>query len=173
MSNGRCRRQSLGGAENFARLTSNGNLSKRTANSPSRTLRSNSASALLKNAKNSSRSFDGGNKSQGDNLDPKAASTANATLNGSGKIENGSVREGEDQNPAEKTKTDSDDLVSGALYDMIQKEVIALRKACLEKDQSLKDKDDAIEVVTCYHIFLLQVCNISSVSCYLWSVRTI
>jgi len=128
---------------------------------------------LLKNAKNSSRSFDGGNKSQGDNLDPKAASTANATLNGSGKIENGSVREGEDQNPAEKTKTDSDDLVSGALYDMIQKEVIALRKACLEKDQSLKDKDDAIEVVTCYHIFLLQVCNISSVSCYLWSVRTI
>lgn len=148
MSNGRYRRQSLGGAENFARLTSNGNLSKRTANSPSRTLRSNSASALLKNVKTSSRSFDGGNKSQGDNFNPKAASTANATLNGSDKIENGSVREGEEQNPFEKTKTDSDDLVSGALYDMIQKEVIALRKACHEKDQSLKDKDDAIEMLS-------------------------
>lgn len=147
ISNGRYRRQSLGGAE-ISRLTSNGNLSRRTANSPSRTLRPNSAAALLKNAKTSSRSFDGGNKSQGDKLDPKAAGVANATSNGSDKIENGSIREGQDSNPVEKTKTDSDDLVSGALYDMIQKEVIGLRKACHEKDQSLKDKDDAIEMLS-------------------------
>lgn len=38
------------------------------------------------------------------------------------------------------------DTVSGVLYDMLQKEVINLRKAMHEKDQSLKDKDDAIEV---------------------------
>jgi hypothetical protein len=37
-------------------------------------------------------------------------------------------------------------MVSGVLYDMLQKEVVSLRKACHEKDQSLKDKDDAIEV---------------------------
>jgi len=29
---------------------------------------------------------------------------------------------------------------------MLQKEVIYLRKTCHEKDQTLKDKDDAIEV---------------------------
>ncbi|KAK8926026.1 Microtubule-associated protein 70-1 [Platanthera zijinensis] len=41
----------------------------------------------------------------------------------------------------------ADDSVSGLLYDMLQKEVIILRKACYEKDQSLKDKDDAIEML--------------------------
>jgi hypothetical protein len=41
---------------------------------------------------------------------------------------------------------ESEDSVSGVLYDMLQKEVISLRKACHEKDQSLKDKDDAVEV---------------------------
>ena len=39
-----------------------------------------------------------------------------------------------------------DDSVSGVLYDMLQKEVISLRKSSQEKDQSLKDKDNAIEV---------------------------
>ena len=41
---------------------------------------------------------------------------------------------------------DTDDSVPGVLYDLLQKEVLALRKAGHEKDQSLKDKDDAIEV---------------------------
>lgn len=39
-----------------------------------------------------------------------------------------------------------EDPVSGVLYDLLQKEVVNLRKASHEKDQSLKDKDDAIEV---------------------------
>ncbi|XP_044506286.1 microtubule-associated protein 70-2-like isoform X2 [Mangifera indica] len=38
-------------------------------------------------------------------------------------------------------------LDRGVLYDLLQKEVITLRKACQEKDQSLKDKDDAIEML--------------------------
>ncbi|GER52542.1 microtubule-associated protein 70-1 [Striga asiatica] len=46
-----------------------------------------------------------------------------------------------------KLKTDDGDCVSGALYDMLQKEVISLRKACDLKDQSLKDKDDVIEML--------------------------
>lgn len=46
----------------------------------------------------------------------------------------------------EKSETHLEDYVSGVLYDLLQKEVITLRKACHEKDQSLKDKDDAIEV---------------------------
>lgn len=40
---------------------------------------------------------------------------------------------------------EQEDFVSGMLYDMLQKEVLTLRKACHEKDQSLKDKDDAIK----------------------------
>ena len=42
---------------------------------------------------------------------------------------------------------DSDnDSVTGVLYDLLQKEVITLRKAAHEKDQSMRDKDEAIEV---------------------------
>ena len=37
-------------------------------------------------------------------------------------------------------------MVSGLLYDMVQKEVIALRKSIHEKDKSVKDKDDSIDV---------------------------
>ena len=46
-------------------------------------------------------------------------------------------------------------MVSGLLYDMVKKEFIALRKYSHEKDQSLKDKDDAIEVhcLVIYHRF--------------------
>lgn len=143
ISSGRSRRQSLGGVENFSRLASNGHLSKKTTNSPSGTLRSNSVVALLKNAKNPSRSFDGGDKPQGGN--PSAM--PNTTSNGIDNIHNGSLK-GDDQNLGEKTKTDSDDYVSGALYDMLQKEVVTLRKACHEKAQSLKDKDDAIEMLS-------------------------
>ena len=52
------------------------------------------------------------------------------------------------QNIDYKTKvTDgTNDMVSSLLYDMLQKEVIALRKASHEKDQNLKDEDDTIEV---------------------------
>ncbi|KAL9679697.1 hypothetical protein QQ045_017563 [Rhodiola kirilowii] len=43
--------------------------------------------------------------------------------------------------------TESKETVPGVLYDMLQKEVIASRKARNEKDQSLKDKDDAIDML--------------------------
>ncbi|GMH08121.1 hypothetical protein Nepgr_009961 [Nepenthes gracilis] len=153
MSNGHSRRQSLGGAESFPRLASNGYTSKRSTNSPARPLRSNSAVVLLKNAKISSRSFDGGSKSQeGVKLGPNAigngcASKDNIDRN-QNSCTNGTHRGNEDGNLAEKTKVDTDDCVSGALYDMLQKEVINLRKACHEKDRSLKDKDDAIEMLS-------------------------
>ncbi|MFS8026893.1 putative microtubule-associated protein [Helianthus anomalus] len=43
--------------------------------------------------------------------------------------------------------TETEDTVPGLLYDLLQKEVIALRKVGHEKDQSIKDKDDAIEML--------------------------
>ncbi|PQQ06438.1 hypothetical protein Pyn_19216 [Prunus yedoensis var. nudiflora] len=48
---------------------------------------------------------------------------------------------------AEQSRTEHEDYVSGVLYDMLQKEVVSLRKAGHEKDQTLKDKDDAIEML--------------------------
>lgn len=147
VSNGRTRRQSLGGAE-ISRLASNGYLSKRGGtNSPSGTFRSNNVTALLKSVKSSSRSFDGENElKEGDKPGPKASGSSNGPSRNVGT--NGSHQESQNGNPVEKLRSDNEDYVSGALYDMIQKEVISLRKACHEKDQSLKDKDDAVEMLS-------------------------
>ncbi|KAJ6304255.1 hypothetical protein OIU77_018012 [Salix suchowensis] len=67
-SNGPSRRQSLGGVENFSRLSSNGYLSRKAPNSQAGSLRPNNAATLLKHAKMSSRSFDGGSRSLDDKL---------------------------------------------------------------------------------------------------------
>lgn len=48
----------------------------------------------------------------------------------------------------EKLENGKEDCVSGILYDMLQKEVMMLRRVCHEKDQNLKDKDNAIEVLS-------------------------
>ncbi|GAB2237437.1 hypothetical protein Droror1_Dr00015339 [Drosera rotundifolia] len=153
MSNGRSRRQSLGGAELLSRISSNGYASKKATNSAAGPLRLNSAISLLKNAKMSSSSFDGGNIShEGDKLGLDATSIGVSPVNGMDQSRycfgNGTHRGNDDGNAVEFPKIDSDDFVSGALYDMLQKEVISLRKACLEKDQSLKDKDDAVEMLS-------------------------
>ncbi|XWS22883.1 hypothetical protein CRYUN_Cryun29cG0074200 [Craigia yunnanensis] len=146
MGNGPSRRQSLGGADNFSKPTSNGFLFKR---SPSSQLRSSlSSSTVLKHAKGTSKSFDGGTRS----LDG-----AKVLLNGTGSnISFNQPSEGTEEDEAlnnEKSNdflpVDTEDNVPGVLYDLLQKEVIALRKAGHEKDQGLKDKDDAIEVDTC------------------------
>ncbi|KAA8537277.1 hypothetical protein F0562_027036 [Nyssa sinensis] len=43
--------------------------------------------------------------------------------------------------------SDSDDMVSGFLYDRLQKEVISLRKSCEVKDSSLNAKDEEIKML--------------------------
>ncbi|MBA0706250.1 hypothetical protein Golax_018373, partial [Gossypium laxum] len=144
MSNGPSRRQSLGGADNFSKLTSNGFLSKK---SPSSQLRSSlSSSTVLKHAKGTSKSFDGGTRS---------LERAKLLLNGTGSNTSFNqpsdrTKESEAQNdekPTDFQPVHTEDNVPGVLYDLLQKEVIALRKAGHEKDQSLKDKDDAIEML--------------------------
>lgn len=149
-SNGPSRRQSLGGAENVSKITSNGFLSKRT---PSFQLRSSSTSSVLKHAKGTSKSFDGGTRS----LD-----RGKVLLNGTGPnfklnqlcdgtkesdTHNNAWKVNPDEKPNEFPVVDTEDTVPGVLYDLLQKEVISLRKAGHEKDQSLKDKDDAIEML--------------------------
>lgn len=47
-----------------------------------------------------------------------------------------------------KTKDmDGEDLVSGFVYDRLQKDVISLRKACQAKDDGLKDKEEEIKIL--------------------------
>ncbi|KAK1423195.1 hypothetical protein QVD17_18490 [Tagetes erecta] len=143
---GPSRRQSLGGADNFSKLAaSNGILPKR---SPSFQIRSSGSSSILKHAKGTSKSFDGGTR---------ALDRSKLTSNGSDSptFNLGQSCEGTkdieivnpDEKPSGSSGAETEDTVPGLLYDLLQKEVIALRKAGHEKDQSIKDKDDAIEML--------------------------
>lgn len=146
-SNGPSRRQSLGGADNFSKPTSNGFLSKRT---PSFQLRSSlSSSTVLKHAKGTSKSFDGGSRILERSKILLNGTPPSYSFNQS--LEENKEREVDDNWKGSSNDKPNDlptveDSVPGVLYDLLQKEVIALRKAGHEKDQSLKDKDDAIEV---------------------------
>lgn len=140
--NGHLRRQSLGGVESLSRATSNGFLSKKT-NGQCGSFQSNNANATI-----SSGSFDGGSRSvDRDKLVTNATEKYDGLPDAGDQIHSRMIKPHEENGfSIDKTKTEQDDCVSGMLYDMIQKEVLTLRKVCREKDQSLKDKDDAIEV---------------------------
>lgn len=147
--NGPSRRQSIGGAEDPSRAVVNGYNNKRRT-STSQLRGSISSSLLMRNAKSTSKSFDGGR--------PTDSTPNRSKLFSNGFSEHHKqmlpVTRGENEG-ALKENVDlknevtegTEDLVSGVLYDLLQKEVIALRKASHEKDQSLKDKDDAIEML--------------------------
>lgn len=150
IGNGPSRRLSLGGADNMSKISPNGMLARRSPSFNSRSSLSTSSSLVIKHAKGTSRSFDGGTRS----LDRgKVLGNGPHLLNRS----TDAVRDCEttddwkaantEEKGSEATNSSSTDTVSGVLYDMLQKEVISLRKACHEKDQSLKDKDDAIEML--------------------------
>ncbi|KAL8041285.1 hypothetical protein ABFS82_10G153700 [Erythranthe guttata] len=138
MTNGNSRRQSHGGSENLSRPSLNGLLSRKVNLSGSP--RITSAGSLFNQTKNFSSSFD----SDGTNEKESAAVYDKETPN------NGVINPCENGHAGiikEKSKSETEDSVSGVLYDMLQKEVIILQKACHEKNQSLKDKDDAIEML--------------------------
>lgn len=149
VSNGPSRRQSLGGADNISKLTSNGFLPKRTLSFQLKP--SVSSSTVLKNAKGTSKSFDGGSRSLERskillNGKPPSSSFNQSSERTKDKEEKDNWK-GNSDKPNEPPVVDVEDNVPGVLYDLLQKEVLALRKAGHEKDQSLKDKDDAIEVI--------------------------
>lgn len=147
--NGPSRRQSIGGAEDPSRAVVNGYNNKRRT-STSQLRGSISSSLLMRNAKSTSKSFDGGRP-------------ADSTPNRSKLYSNGFSEHHKQMLPVVRGESEgalkenvdlknevtegTEDSVSGVLYDLLQKEVIALRKASHEKDQSLKDKDDAIEML--------------------------
>jgi len=148
MSNGPPRRLSLSGADSMSKASPNGVLMRRSPSLNSRSSLTTSSSLVLKHAKGSSRSFDGGTRSldRGKVLGngPHSLNRSTDAVKDCETADNWKADAEEKSN--ETTNSDSSDMVSGVLYDMLQKEVVSLRKACHEKDQSLKDKDDAIEV---------------------------
>ncbi|KAL6505865.1 hypothetical protein OROHE_023244 [Orobanche hederae] len=149
-SNGSSRRQSLGGAENISKLTSNGFLPKR---SPSFQLRSSGSSTVLKHAKGTSKSFDGGSRSSDrakillNGLGPNLKQSQSCDGTNETEAQSSTGKASREEKTTDTQIPDTEDTVPGLLYDLLQKEVVALRKAGHEKDQSLKDKDDAIEML--------------------------
>uniref|UniRef100_A0A1D1YU95 Microtubule-associated protein 70-2 n=1 Tax=Anthurium amnicola TaxID=1678845 RepID=A0A1D1YU95_9ARAE len=152
VSNGPSRRQSLGGAENIPKASPNGLLYKRTSSFQLRSSFSSGTSSVLKHAKGTSKSFDGGTRSLDRSKFLLNGTGSNFSLNKSSDATRGtgtqsSWKDSSEEKPSDFPNVESEDTVSGLLYDMLQKEVMTLRKACHEKDQSLKDKDDAIEML--------------------------
>jgi hypothetical protein len=150
-SNGPARRLSTG-SEEASQVLTNGSRRQRSAVSQLRA--SVASTTLLRNGRMTSKSFDGGRP-----LDAGISKRLRAFSNGCEELHTSrtnSVKttknlEGADL-PHEKAdigaSDGADDTVSALLYDMLQKEVVALRKSSHEKDQSLKDKDDALEMLS-------------------------
>ncbi|KAJ0235396.1 Microtubule-associated protein 70-2 [Hirschfeldia incana] len=144
MSNGPCRRQSFGGSDNnLQKFPSKSSFSKKAPSFQMRHSLSINSTSVLKNDKGTSKSFDGGTRS----LD-----RGKALLNGPGNYSFNKASTDDSKDLEEKPQTEnhpatSEDNVPGVLYDLLQKEVVSLRKASHEKDQSLKDKDGAIEML--------------------------
>ncbi|TKW41462.1 hypothetical protein SEVIR_1G317800v4 [Setaria viridis] len=149
ISNGPPRRLSLGGADSMSKASPNGVLMRRSPSFNSRSSLTTSSSLVLKHAKGTSRSFDGGTRSldRGKVLGNGPHSLNRSTDAVKDRETDDNWKADAEEKNNETTKNDSSDMVSSVFYDMLQKEVVSLRKACHEKDQSLKDKDDAIEML--------------------------
>eukprot|EP00268_Persea_americana_P019528 TRINITY_DN19_c2_g1_i2.p1 TRINITY_DN19_c2_g1~~TRINITY_DN19_c2_g1_i2.p1 ORF type:complete len:623 (+),score=170.96 TRINITY_DN19_c2_g1_i2:213-2081(+) len=149
--------QRLGGAEISSRLLSSGIAVRKSPASLVRSLTlSSSSSTLLKHTKAVSKSFDAGIsmdmdqnsfKSLGDVYDSKYNRDESDGLSTS-RTSVDMEKKGSNDKQSDAVEAMAEDFVSGLLYDFLQKEVISLRKACQEKDESLKEKDNAIEMLS-------------------------
>ncbi|KAJ1701432.1 hypothetical protein LUZ63_001211 [Rhynchospora breviuscula] len=151
------RRQSLGaGTDKIPKLTSNGTVNNKRSPSPRPSSLSVSSSMVLRRAKGVSKSFDGGSRELSRSATSliskpkKSGDFANTSLDGGVSEEKkGGVLKNEQQLDLNNSKDNEpiEEQVSGFLYELLQKEVVTLRKACQEKEQGLKDKDSAIEML--------------------------
>lgn len=151
---GLSRSRSVNGAEVSSNTLSSG-FAMRKSSAPVGRLSTMSgpSNTMLKYAKGVSKSFDGGRSSHEHGCRSKSFGDPCCNKSLREEIEQLSVsnttdaeREFTGGKPSDPIDTVGDDTVSGVFYDILQKEVISLRKACHEKDQSLKDKDNSIEV---------------------------
>ncbi|KAF9625240.1 hypothetical protein IFM89_020826, partial [Coptis chinensis] len=148
VSTGRSRRQSLGGADSFVKSASNGFLAKRMPSSQSRPSISSGSSTLLKHGKNPSKSFDGGPRSFDRGRVLFNGTVPNSSLNtssegtGDGEASKANLDEKLSEVPAVGQK----DSVSGLLYDMLQKEMLAKKVETLTKAMDVEAKKMRREV---------------------------
>lgn len=146
------RRKSTG-SEDAAKAAGNGNRLRRP--SVLQTRASFAVSTMFKNGKLSN-SFDGGRSVEGGFRREKqfVNSLEDFESDGHRGRSASELCDATTGNPVVASDAEnSKEFVSSLLYDTLQKEVIMLRKASHEKDQGLKDKDDAIEasvVSWCY-----------------------
>ncbi|RWW08301.1 hypothetical protein GW17_00028269 [Ensete ventricosum] len=105
---------------------------------------SSPSSTLLKHAKGASKSFDGGRVIDVD--DYRSKSSEDTYVHDSLEKDIASMEELSSGKPSHAMDDVRDDYVAVVFYDILQKEVITLRKSLHEKDQCLKDKDNSTEV---------------------------
>ncbi|WOL15791.1 hypothetical protein Cni_G24572 [Canna indica] len=146
------RSNSINGSE-ISSSTQSGSIGMRKPYAPtgkSSTIYSPS-SALLKHAKGASKSFDG-RLAYEDYYRSKSSEDTDGSDSLKKDIEQlsitGATEELSNSKASDTVDAVKDDYVSVVFYDMLQKEVIALRKSLHERDQCLKDKDSSIEMLS-------------------------
>ncbi|XP_062088111.1 microtubule-associated protein 70-5 [Humulus lupulus] len=158
----------------LAFLTSSGGLRKRSTSQPraSTFIRSSSPRQTDAEKETAVAELKGDNNSRkktgsGENTTKKSLWASRSKVVDSGEKENTEIRENNNVNnsdravsgehrtkgsdngesPNQPAHTNSEDLVSGFLYDRLQKEVICLRKFCEAKESDLSSKDQEIKIL--------------------------
>ncbi|XP_042428044.1 microtubule-associated protein 70-1-like [Zingiber officinale] len=109
---------------------------------------SSPSSALLKHAKGASKSFDGCRVAEEEYYKSRLSEDTYVSDTLEKDIEHLSITGAMEQLSSKPQDAAPDDYVSVVFYDMLQKEVITLRKSLHEKDQCLKDKDISMEMLS-------------------------
>ncbi|THU55947.1 hypothetical protein C4D60_Mb11t12020 [Musa balbisiana] len=114
---------------------------------------SSPSSTLLRHAKGASKSFDGGRVIDVDDYRSKSSEDTYVHDSLEKDIEQlsatgASMEELSGGKPSHVMDDVRDDYVSVVFYDILQKEVITLRKSLHEKDQCLRDKDNSTEMLS-------------------------
>ncbi|RYR31339.1 hypothetical protein Ahy_B01g056143 isoform A [Arachis hypogaea] len=94
-----------------------------------------------------SKVVDGGEKENEIHVDPDMKLNKFSDENKAAEIRNAAVDVDEDSKSKIANDFGSEDVVSGFLYDRLQKEVINLRKSCEVKDSNLQAKDEEIKML--------------------------
>ncbi|KAJ3701432.1 hypothetical protein LUZ61_005137 [Rhynchospora tenuis] len=135
--NGLSRSRSINGSDSLLSPRQNKNQNQRPSLPSPR-----APSVILRKAKCASKSFDGAISIVENPPNSKANSDCDSTNDSIGE-----EIDSKDEIPVTEKVSDNE-VVSVVFYDFLQKEVISMRKAFLEKEQCLRDKDASIEMLS-------------------------
>ncbi|KAJ1685512.1 hypothetical protein LUZ63_016902 [Rhynchospora breviuscula] len=135
--NGLSRSRSINGSDSLLSPRQNKNQNQRPSLPSPR-----APSVILRKAKCASKSFDGAISLVENSPNSKANSDCDSTNDSIGE-----EIDSKEEIPVTEKVSDNE-VVSVIFYDFLQKEVISMRKAFLEKEQCLRDKDASIEMLS-------------------------